>query len=74
MKELETVVLRRDLPEFDLKAGDIGAVVHRHASDAFEVEFVTGEGVTITVATLRSSDLRSIGAGDILHVRSVARP
>lgn len=74
MKELETVVLRRDLPEFDLKAGDIGVVVHCHASDAVEVEFVTGEGVTIAVATLRSSDLRSIGAGDILHVRSVPRP
>lgn len=74
MKDLETVVLRRDLPEFDLKAGDIGAVVHCLAYDAFEVEFVTGEGATIAVATLRSSDLRSMGASDILHVRSVPRP
>jgi hypothetical protein len=40
--ELDTVVLTRDLPEHGLAAGDVGAVVHRHQSDAFEVEFVTG--------------------------------
>lgn len=29
--ELDTVVLERDLPEHDLRRGDLGAIVHRHA-------------------------------------------
>lgn len=72
MKELDTVVLRRALPEFDLVEGDVGAVVHVHARNAFEVEFVTGEGTTLTVATLSSEDLRPIDAHELLHVRTVA--
>ncbi|MDH3207948.1 MAG: DUF4926 domain-containing protein [Gemmatimonadota bacterium] len=72
MKELDTVVLRRALPEFDLVEGDVGAVVHVHAPNAFEVEFVTGEGTTLAVATLSSEDLRPIDAHELLHVRSVA--
>jgi hypothetical protein len=45
--------------------------VHRHADDAFEVEFVSGEGATVAVVTLRGGDLRSVSAGDMLHVRSL---
>ncbi len=29
--ELETVVLTHDVPEYGLKKGDVGAVVHRYA-------------------------------------------
>ena len=40
--ELEMVVLRRDLPEARLEAGDVGTVVLAHAAGAgFEVEFAT---------------------------------
>ncbi|MEW6660089.1 MAG: DUF4926 domain-containing protein [Thermodesulfobacteriota bacterium] len=41
-QEVDIEVLTRDLPEYGLKEGDIGAVVHcyREAA-AFEVEFVT---------------------------------
>ncbi len=62
MKELERVVLRRALPEFGLVAGDVGAVVHVHGSDAFEVEFVREDGSTLAVATLGAEDLRHTGA------------
>jgi len=72
MKELDTVVLRRALPDFSLVEGDVGAIVHVHAPDAFEVEFVTGEGTTLAVTTLSAADLRPIDAHDLLHVRSVA--
>ncbi len=72
MKELDTVVLRRALPDFGLVEGDVGAVVHVHGPDAFEVEFVTGEGTTLAVATLGSVDLRPIEANELLHVRTVA--
>ena len=71
MKELDTVVLCRDLPEKGLEAGDVGAIVHVHADDAFEVEFVSGEGGTVAVVTLPSTDVRSIEAREILHVRSL---
>lgn len=39
--------------------------------DAFEVEFVTGEGETIAVLTLNQEDIRLIGSRDVLHVREL---
>jgi hypothetical protein len=72
MNELDTVVLTKSMPALGLEAGDVGAIVHRHSPEAFEVEFVTGEGGTVAVATLNASDLRRIGAEDILHVRRLA--
>jgi hypothetical protein len=36
-KELDTVVLTRDVPEVGLKAGDLGAVVFVTPPDALEV-------------------------------------
>jgi len=72
MKELDTVVLRRALPEAGLEAGDVGAVVHRYDPESYEVEFVSGQGGTVAVVTLPASDLRLIEAREILHVRSLA--
>jgi len=72
VKELDPVVLNRPLPKFGLEEGDVGTVVHVHAEDAWEVEFVTGEGATVAVTTLRADDVRPIAGGDILHVRSLA--
>jgi hypothetical protein len=73
MRELDTVVLRRALPEAGLEAGDVGAVVHCHSAEAFEVEFVSGEGGTVAVLTLSADDLRPIEPREILHVRSLAQ-
>jgi len=73
MKPHDTVVLRRPLPDVGLEEGDVGAVVHRHSDDAFEVEFISGEGTTVAVVTLRGGDLRPVSAGDMLHVRSLVR-
>jgi len=72
IRELDSVVLTRDVVEHGLKEGDIGAVVHcyREGSD-FEVEFVTADGKTIAVLTLGSSDIRTAQQGEILHVRTV---
>ena len=47
--------------------------MHRHANDAFEVEFVSGEGTPVAVVTLNAEDLRHVSAGDMLHVRSLVR-
>ena len=71
MRELESAVLKRSLPEHGLEEGDVGTIVHRHSDDAFELEFVSGEGRTIAVVTLSSSDIRPISGPEILHVRSL---
>ena len=73
IKELDTVVLAKNLKEFQLKRGDVGAVVHVYeGGNAYEVEFVTGEGHTIAVTTLPKGDIRAMQRADILHVRSYA--
>jgi len=73
MDEHDLVVLLRDLPAPGLLRGDVGTVVHRYAdSRALEVEFVTGAGQTVAVATLELSDVRPVGDRDLLHVRELA--
>jgi hypothetical protein len=50
IKELDQVVLARDLPEYGLCAGDIGMVVLVHrGGKGYEVEFVALDGETIAV-------------------------
>lgn len=72
IKELDTIVLSRDLPEYGLKQGDIGAVVHScKEGEAFEVEFVAGHGDTLAVVTLDSQDVRLVDDKEILHVRKL---
>jgi hypothetical protein len=70
--ENASVVLTRDLPEHDLRAGDVGTAVHVYAEGkAYEVEFVTGGGQTLAVETLEPDDIRPLGAREILHILSV---
>lgn len=72
IKELETIVLTRDIPEHGLHRGDIGAVVHCYKDGvAFEVEFVTGKGDTVAVITLESKGVRSMHPNEILHAREM---
>jgi len=72
IRELDTVVLARDLEGCPLRAGDVGAVVHCYADGkTFEVEFVTGEGKTVAVATLSEADVRPMCREEILHVRAL---
>ncbi|MFC1816743.1 DUF4926 domain-containing protein [Thermodesulfobacteriota bacterium] len=72
VKELETIALSRDIPEYGLKAGDIGVVVHCYGEgDTFEIEFVTAEGETIAVLTLSDADIRQVRGKEVLHVRTL---
>ena len=71
IKELDTIVLTRDIEEHNLKQGDVGAVLHCYPADGFEVEFVTGEGNTAAVLTLTGDDIRPMGKGEILHAREI---
>ncbi|MGH2812865.1 MAG: DUF4926 domain-containing protein [Actinomycetota bacterium] len=71
-RELETVVLTRDIGEHGLAAGDIGAIVHVYpGSAAFEVEFVTAAGRPVAVLTLTPADLRPMRQEEILHARAL---
>jgi len=73
IRELDTIVLAHDIEEYDLKSGDIGAVVHSYKNNmAYEVEFITGEGETIAVLTLAPDDVRPMREREILHVRELA--
>lgn len=70
-KKLDTVVLVRDLPEFGLKRGDLGAVVKVYDSKGLEVEFVTASRRTQALVTLMAEDVRSVADSDLIFVRSV---
>ncbi len=62
IKEFDEVVLVKDLPEYGLRAGDIGAVVLVHRGEkGYEVEFVALDGETIAVTTLMANEVRPIG-------------
>ncbi len=69
IRELDTVVLVRDVPEAGLRAGDLGAVVQVYAPDAIEVKFVTAAGHTAALQTLAVADVRSVRDDDLLAVR-----
>ena len=72
LKELDTVVLDRDLQEHGLRRDDIGAVVQIYEPEALEVEFVTASGRTQALVTLRAGDVRAVRDEDLISVRSLA--
>ena len=73
IRELEPVVLTRDISGHDLKKGDVGTVVHHYGDGkAFEVEFVTAEGRAVAILTLTEADVRPVRGSEILHVRELA--
>lgn len=71
VRELDTVVLKTDLPQHALKKGDVGAVVEVYGPDAMEVEFVTASGRTQALVTLNTDQVRPVGPKDILAVRQL---
>lgn len=69
-EEHQMVVLLAEVPGHDLKAGDVGTIVHCFESgDAYIVEFTTIEGDTAAVVTVGASTLRAVSARDIAHTR-----
>jgi hypothetical protein len=73
INELDPVVLTENLAKNGLKAGDVGWVVMAHRdSAAFEVEFVTLSGETVTVLTVPATSVRAVDRNEIAHARLVA--
>lgn len=71
MKELDTIVLTTDLPEYGLSTGDLGTVVLVHKHAGYEVEFMTLDGETIAVVSLSPVQVRPVGRREIPHARLV---
>ena len=75
LKEHDLVVLTNDVrsEDGDLKAGDVGTIVHVHpGGDAFVVEFTTLYGSTVAIATVLSSQARPASDDDVIHARKLA--
>jgi Domain of unknown function (DUF4926) len=71
LEETELAVLTVDLPEYGLKAGDVGTVVLVHGRGGYEVEFMTLDGEMVAVTSLQATQVRPIGSREVAHVRSI---
>ena len=69
-RALDTIVVDRDLPEYGLRRGDLGAVVEVYEPDGLEVEFVTASGRTAALVTLNAHDVRPVAEDDLVAVRT----
>lgn len=72
-KELDTVVIERDLSEHGLQRGDLGAVVQVYGEEGLEVEFVSASGRTRALVTLDHSDVREARDEDLVSTRTAPR-
>jgi len=70
------VILTGDLPQDDLRAGDVGTVVEHHIvagrEDGYSVEFFDMTGRTVAVVTVPASMLRAPTHADRPTVRALA--
>ena len=56
-KVLDTVALLEDMPERNLRRGEVGTVVETLGGDVFEVEFCDDEGRTYAMFALPAEQL-----------------
>jgi len=66
---LDTVALSEDLPQRNLKRGEVGTVVEILAPDTYEVEFCDDEGRTYAMFALRADQLMVLhNQGEALRI------
>jgi len=71
--ELDPVALKHDLPAVGVGAGDVGTVVLVcKDGEAYEIEFVAGNGRTVAVETLSAREVEPFAGQQILHARRLA--
>ncbi len=70
---LETVVATVNLPDHQVLAGDLGAIVEVYTDPdlAYEVEFVNPDGATRAVLTLAPHQIRRLSPADVLTTRQL---
>lgn len=73
IQEHERAVLTVDLPEYNLRAGDVGTVVHVYSdSNGYEIEIFALDGRTLDVVTVEADQVRPVSRRDVLHVRELS--
>ncbi len=66
---LDTVALLEDLPQRNLRRGEVGTIVEVLAPDVYEVEFCDDEGQTYAEFALRGEQLIVLhNQGEILKI------
>jgi hypothetical protein len=73
-RELDTVVLERDIPQSGLRKGDVGAIVHVSSDSRLDVEFVRASGRTRALLQLAATDVRPVQDEDVPTVRAGTPP
>jgi len=72
----QRVALARDLPEKQLRRGDVATIVDRHPSNGgepgYSIEVFNALGETIAVTAVAESCLQPLTANDVIHVGSLA--
>ncbi len=66
------VALREDLPQYNLRRGDVAKVVEHHPApdeDGYSLEVFNALGETIAVITVAESLLAPLKSNQVLHVR-----
>jgi hypothetical protein len=75
-KLFEEVVLKRDIPDKDLKRGDVATIVEQHpvseGENGYTLEIFNAIGETIAVITVPESSVEALSKDDIFSVRSMA--
>ena len=72
IKEFERIILTEDIPNTELKKGDVGVVVQIYnEGEGYEIEFFALNGDTLAVETLESKQVRPVTNREILHVRDL---
>ncbi len=70
----QDVILNQDIPQHDLRAGDVGTVVERHIvedrEDGYSVEFFDMTGQSVAVVTISEDALRAPTRSDRPAVRA----
>ncbi len=74
-KEFQQVALAKDIPESNLRRGDLATIVDMHPANGGEVgysiEVFNALGETIAVTTVPESVLEELTVNEILHLRSL---
>jgi hypothetical protein len=71
------VALKTDVPEHDLRRGDVATIVEYHQGrpgqePGYSLEVFNAVGETVAVITLRESQIGPLSPTEILHVRPLA--
>ena len=73
----DRVILTVDAPQHNLQVGDVAAVVEHHVGtegqeEGYTVEVFNAVDESVAVVTLKESEIDSLNAKGILHVRPLA--